>query len=289
MSAVEIVASTRCEVGEGPLWDDRLDVLWWVDVKQPALWRFDPASGETRSWPMPERVGFVVQRLEEPGFVAGLKSGLALVHLEGDAPRIEALATVAPAGDDDRLNDGGVDARGRLWFGTMDDREASATGFLHRYAPGGRPERTDGPYVVTNGPAVTAAGDVLYHVDTLGRSIWRFALDAAGALHERTLFCRFTDDDWGFPDGIVCDAADHLWVAHWGGGRLTRFAPDGRPERFVALPTPQITKCVFGGPDLRTLYVTSAAIGRPADDAAAGALFRVETDVRGLEPRRFAG
>ena len=289
MSAVETAARPRTEVGEGPLWDERAGVLWWVDIKHPAILRFDPRTGAVDRWPMPERVGFLALRRDQPGFVAGLKSGLALVTLDGAAARIAPLAAYAPAGEDDRINDGTVDPAGRLWFGTMDDGEARPIGWLHRFAAGGSPERCDGPYVVTNGPAISAAGDRLYHVDTFGRAIWRFALAADGTLAGKTLFTRFEDPAWGFPDGVVCDAADHLWVAHWGGGRVTRFTPAGAVERTIALPTPQITKCAFGGPDLTTLYVTSAAIGRSDEDREAGALFRVACDVAGLAPHRFAG
>jgi sugar lactone lactonase YvrE len=289
VSAVETVARPRTEVGEGPLWDADEGVLWWVDIKRPAILRFEPTSGAVARWPMPAPIGFLALRCRAPGFVAGLKSGLATVTLEGADARIEPLAAYPPAGDDDRINDGTVDPAGRLWFGTMDDGGRHPTGWLHRYEAGGRPERRDGPYVVTNGPALSAAGDRLYHVDTFARSIWRFAVAADGTLSGRTLFTRFTEPDRGFPDGVVCDAADHLWVAHWGGGRVTRFTPEGTVERVIALPTPQITKCAFGGPNLTTLYVTSAATGRGDDDRDAGALFRVETDVRGLVAHRFAG
>lgn len=289
MSAVETAARPRTEVGEGPLWDVEAGVLWWVDIKRPAILRFDPRSGAVERWAVPERIGFLALRRDGPGFVAGLKSGLAVVTLDGAAARIAPLAAYAPQGDDDRINDGTVDPAGRLWFGTMDDGEERPTGWLHRFEAGGVPERCDGPYVVTNGPAVSAAGDRLYHVDTFARAIWRFAVAADGTLADKALFVRFEDPAWGFPDGVVCDAADHLWVAHWGGGRVTRFTPDGAVERTIALPTPQITKCAFGGPDLTTLYVTSAAIGRGEDEREAGALFRVASDVRGLAPHRFAG
>jgi len=289
VSAVETVARSRTEVGEGPRWDDELGCLWWVDIKRPALLRFDPATSAVDRWPMPERVGFIVRRRDRAGLVAGLKSGLALVTFEGERAHVEPFAAYVAAGDDDRINDGCADTAGRLWFGTMDDAEERPTGYLHRYVAGGVPERTDGPFVVTNGPAVSAAGDRLFHVDSFGRTIWRFRLGADGSLGERALFVRFEDPSWGVPDGVICDADDHLWVAHWGGGRVTRFAPTGAIERQIAMPTPQITKCAFGGPELTTLYVTSAAIGRSADEPEAGALFRIETDVRGLVPRRFAG
>ena len=103
-------------------------------------------------------------------------------------------------------------------------------------------------------------------------------------------FTRF-EQSWGHPDGMAVDAEGHVWVCHWGASRITRFAPDGTVERTVSVPTAQVTKCAFGGPDLTTLYITTAAIGRdPHIDVMAGHLFKVETGgIRGLKTNIFEG
>lgn len=287
---VTCAVAAGCTLGEGVLWDEEEGAVYWVDIKDPAVYRFDPTSGEHRRWAMPERVGFLARRRDAGEFVAGFKSGLVTLALEGGTARVEPLAGYAPGGPDDRINDGFVDARGRLWFGTMDDREREATGYLHVYDSKHPPQRRDGPYIVTNGPCASPDGRVLYHTDTVGRTIWAFDLHDDATLTGRRMFVRFEDDSWGSPDGMACDAEGYVWICHWGGGRITRFTPDGLVDRVLPLPTPQITKCAFGGDDFRTLWVTSAAVGLESrGDDLPGGLFRIDLDVTGLPANRFAG
>ncbi|HEY9566874.1 MAG TPA: SMP-30/gluconolactonase/LRE family protein [Thalassobaculum sp.] len=278
MTTVETLWPLGATLGEGALWNPADGCVWFVDIKAPAVHRWRWSDGATNSWPMPERVGFVVPRAAG-GFVLGLRSGLALWQ-----PGSEPVPWLAVDADrpGNRLNDGTVDPAGRLWFGNMDDGEAAATGHLWRLDPAG-PAVTvaDGPYIVTNGPAIAPDGGTLYHTDSVGRTVWAFELAADGTLANRREFARFTEAD-GYPDGMATDAQGGLWVCHWGGGHITRFLPDGRRDRVIAMPVPQVTKCAFAGPGLDRLVVTTAAIG--LDRAAhpqAGDLFRVEPGVRG--------
>jgi sugar lactone lactonase YvrE len=155
------------------------------------------------------------------------------------------------------------------------------TGWFYRYRDHAL-TRLHGPFTVTNGPAVSADGRVLYATDTRGGTIYAHDLDH-GVPGEPRRFVQF-EEGWGRPDGMAVDAEGHLWVCHWGGSRISRFSPEGALERIVPVPTAQVTKCAFGGPDLSTLYVTTAAIGHdPTVDPMAGHVFAVETGVRGLE------
>ncbi|GHD57527.1 gluconolaconase [Thalassobaculum fulvum] len=285
-AAVETVWPLGAVLGEGALWNPADGCVWFVDIKKPAVHRWRWSDGATTSWPMPERVGFVVPRAAG-GFVLGLKSGLAL-WTPGSDPR-PWLAVDADR-PDNRLNDATTDTVGRLWFGSMDDSEAGPTGRLWRLAPDGpSASPQDGPYVVTNGPAVSPDGATLYHTDTVGRTVWAFDLSADGTLSNRRAFVRFGDGD-GYPDGMATDAEGGLWVCHWGGGRITRFRADGGRDRAIALPAPQVTKCAFAGPGLDRLVVTTAAIGldRTAHPQA-GDLFRIDPGVRGWAPPPVAG
>lgn len=276
--SVELVWPVGATLGEGAWWNPDDGCFWFVDIKAPAVHRWRWSDGTTASWPMPDRVGFAVPRTSG-GFLLGLKSGLAL-WTPGAAP--VAWLAIDPDRPGNRLNDATTDTAGRLWFGTMDDGEAEATGRLWRLDPSGPSVSAhDGPYVVTNGPAVSPDGRILYHTDSIGRQIWAFDLDRDGALSRRRLFTQFTEAD-GHPDGMATDAEGGLWVCHWGGGRVTRFQPDGTRDRAIALPAPQVTKCAFAGPHLDRLVVTTAAIGldRQAHPAA-GHLFRIDPGVRG--------
>lgn len=280
-AAAETLWPLGAVLGEGALWNPADGCIWFVDIKYPAVHRWRWSDGATASWPMPERVGFVVPRASG-GFVLGLKSGLAR-WTPGSAPVRWVAIDADRRGN--RLNDATTDTAGRLWFGSMDDTETAATGMLWRLdPPGPTAAPQDGPYVVTNGPAVSPDGSTLYHTDTVGRTIWAFDLATDGNLSGRRMFARFEGDE-GYPDGMATDAEGGLWVCHWGGGRITRFLPDGRRDRSIPLPAPQVTKCAFAGPGLDRLVVTSAAIGLDCSaHPQAGHVFRVDPGVRGWAP-----
>jgi sugar lactone lactonase YvrE len=276
-------------LGEGPVWLPEQGALYWVDIKAPAAHRLVPATGQKRSWPMPEDIGFLVPRARG-GFVAGLRSGLVLTDLDNGA--WEPLADPEPERPNNRFNDAKCDSVGRLWAGSMDDGETEPSGALYRIDPDRSWRAMDAGYVVTNGPAFSLDGATLYHTDTLARTIYAFDLAADGALSNKRPHIHIPDDQ-GYPDGMTVDAEGCLWVAHWGGWRLTRFTPAGRVERCIPLPVAQVTSCAFGDPDLDRLYVTSAAIGLTprarARQPLAGGLFEIPVGIKGLPPHRFAG
>jgi D-xylonolactonase len=272
-------------LGEGPLWVARENAVYWVDIKGKAVHRLALGDGAHTRWAMPEMLGWIVERRDRPGFVAGFKSGFARLFL--DPLRIEPIVSPEPHLPDNRMNDAAVDHTGCLWAGTMDDTERAATGGLYRLDAQGRCTRHDAGYVVSNGPAFSPDHGVLYHTDTTRRTIYRFALGADGRLGPREPFVVFRDE-WGWPDGMATDAEGGVWVAHWGGGRVSRFLPDGRLDRAIALPVSRVTNCCFAGPGLERLFVTTASIDCD-DGPLAGALFEVRPGVRGAPVHAYAG
>ena len=275
----------RAQLGEGALWDHRTGHLLFVDIKDPAVCRFEPVTGAFHRLPLPERVGFVALTPDTDIVVAGLKSGLAKVHLFGG--QTQPLVAPEPHRPGNRINDGHVGPDGILYFGTMDDGEAAPTGSFWAYDGATLTEIEHG-IPITNGPAASPDGRILYSIDTLGRTIRTHPVEG-GQVGPSQVHIRF-EDGWGNPDGAAVDAEGHLWVCHWGGSRITRFRPDGTVERTVAVPAAQVTKCAFGGPDLTTLFITTAAAGTdPARDPQAGHLFAVEVGIRGLAANVFGG
>ena len=285
MTDFEIVARDGVDqLGEGPLWRVADQSLWWVDIVAPALNRLTVATGAVERWAMPEPIGWVVERAGG-GLLAGFRSGIAA--LDPDSLAIDFWVAPEPDRPHNRLNDAKVDATGRLWFGSKDDRDLDDSGALYAMGADRRPKRHDDGYRVANGPAFSLDGRFLYHADSGRRVVYRFAVDEDGALAERVPFLSF-DPAWGYPDGMTVDAQDCLWVAHWGGGAISRFDPEGRRMQTVALPATNVTSCTFGGAGLDRLYVTSAAMtspGMPAD----GALFVLEVGVGGRLATAFAG
>ncbi len=277
--------ATRDALGEGPVWSARRGALYWVDILAPALHSLDLAGGTVSTWNMPEKIGWAVECARDDGFIIGLKSGFA--RLDPDTLRIEPIGHPEPDRPGNRLNDAKVDAKGRIWAGTMDDREIASSGALYRLDPNLAWTRHDEGYRVTNGPTFSPDGATLYHTDSLARTVFAFDLSDTGALTNKRIFLRF-EDSWGYPDGMCTDAEGGIWIAHWGGGRVSRFSADGRLDRSIVLPASQVTSCAFGGAGLDRMFVTSAAVG-VEDEPLAGALFEVEPGTRGIAPHLFAG
>jgi sugar lactone lactonase YvrE len=291
MSDVRCLWEAAALLGEGPLWSPREAALYWVDIKAPALHRYRPSDGDTTSWTMPEPIGWVIERANGEGFVAGFKDrGFAFLTPGTMAP--ETIGQPEPDYPDNRFNDAKADAAGRIWAGTMDDNEREASGALYRLDPDLEWYRMDRGYTVTNGPAISPDQRRLYHTDTFEGTVYAFDLADNGKLSNKRAFVTIPEGD-GYPDGMTCDAEGGLWVAHWGGWRVTRFTPGGEVDRVIEMPVAQVTSCTFGGPDLDRLYVTSASVGLDEEDREeqplAGGLFEVVPGVKGLPAGQFGG
>lgn len=278
-----IAREVRDTLGEGTMWSAREQALYWVDILAPALNRLSLADGTIARWPMPEPLGWVVER-ERGGLIGGLQSGFAKIDL--DPLTIRPIVDPEPHLPGNRMNDGKADRRGAIWCGTMEMAEENARGSLYRLDPDGRWARMDSGYLVPNGPAFSACGRFLFHADSPLRTIYRFSLTDEG-IADRQVFARFADSE-GYPDGMTVDADGCLWVAHWDGGKISQFDPRGRVERSIDLPARRVTNITFAGQDLDRMFVTSATIGLEPREYD-GALFEVDANVQGLPTYRFAG
>ena len=283
---VRVIARDRRDrLGEGLLWSARDDAVYWTDIVGLRLNRLRLADGRIDGWDIPEMIGWVIERRDRPGFIAGLRSGFAALTL--DPLTITPLAAPEPDMPPNRMNDAVADAHGRIWAGTMPIGCDVPTGSLYRLDTDLSLTRIDGGYAITNGPVVSADGAWLYHADTAPGRIYRFPIDAHGDVGTRQEFIAF-DPAWGHPDGMTVDANGGLWVAQWGGGSVSRFTPDGVRERSIALPASQITNIAFAGARLDRMFVTSAADG--VDEQHGGALFEVDPQgFRGLPTQMFGG
>lgn len=275
----------RDRLGEGLLWSGREGALYWTDILASRLHRMALASGEIECWTMPEMIGWVVERRDGPGLIAGLQS--AIVALTLDPLTVEPIARPEPDLPNNRRNDANADAWGRIWAGSMDVGGKRKTGSLWRLDADGSVHRADPGYYICNGPAFSPDGRTLYHTDTARGLVYRFDLSADGTLGERSVFLSF-DGSEGRPDGMTVDSEGGLWIALWGGSRVSRYTSDGVFDRSIALPASQITNCTFAGAALDRMFVTSAAEGRE-DEPLAGALFEIDPGAVGLPAGLYAG
>lgn len=275
------VWDSQCELGEGPVWVERDQALWFVDIKKLKIHRFDPASGEKRSWDSPEMVGFVLPA-QSGGFIAGLKSGLhKFDENDGSFTPIVAIEPDLPA---NRLNDAVTDPSGAMWFGSMDNEEKADSGAFYRFTEGKLQPTGLSGICITNGPAVSPDGRILYYVDTFARTIHAADIAGDGSLSGHRLFATIEGD--GYPDGPTMDSEGCLWISLYNGHETRRYSPNGELIQRVRFPVPNVTKIAFGGADLRTVYATTARQGMSAEALAgypeSGNLFEFQVDVPGV-------
>jgi len=283
------VLDARASLGECPVWSVDEQVLYWVDINEPALHRFDPRTRQDTALPMPSSIGSFALRASG-GFVVALRDGIHEADARGTLGRRLAAAPYDTANH--RFNDGRCDRQGRFLVGTMNEPRDASTGALYRLGAGGRLDVLVPDVMISNGLAFSPDGRTMYHADTADRSVQRYDYDTAtGALSQRRDFARWTGPT-DRPDGAAVDSAGNYWVAFYRGGKVMQLAPDGRTIAEHPVPAMCPTMCAFGGADLRTLYITSARQQRDADELArlplSGGIFALQVDVPGLPEPRFA-
>ena len=280
MNDVRVIERPRRDtLGEGPHWSPRDRAVYWCDILERRLNRLSLTNDRVDSWAMPDVIGWVIEN-EGGGFVAGI--GRSVIKLGLDPLTIVPLALLPGEPSDNRVNDAKADHHGRIWLGTMPFDCMAPTGNVY-LLDRGEVTRVAQGYTIANGPAIDPNGRWLLHTDSRLRTIFRYPIEG-NRLGSRTPFIEF-EDGWGNPDGMTLDAEGHLWVACWGGSCVTRFDPDGRRERSIALPASQITSCTFAGEALDRMFVTSAGDG--VDENLGGALFEVDPECTGLPTHRY--
>ena len=285
---VRVAVGADAQLGESPLWSPAENALYWVDIKNPRLFRHDMGAGVTRVTAMPEEIGAIALRTGG-GLVAAMRSGFALIDRHG----IATPAFARPEADlpHNRFNDGKCDRAGRFWAASMNDREGGPTGHLWRLDDLRGHAHMESGFVIGNGLGWSPDDRVFYFTDSVARRIYAYDFDiASGAIANRRVFGRVPEDA-GVPDGLCVDADGHVWSAHWDGWRVTRYAPDGRIVEVLRMPVPRPTSCAFGGAALDTLYVTTARIWLDGATLAraplSGSILAIATDSRGLPETPF--
>jgi sugar lactone lactonase YvrE len=290
-TTIRCVVPGQDVLGETPLWCERTQSLLWLDIDGGKLQRFHPASGRQDAYAFEERYVGALALTQDPGRVLlGIDLGLYVFDLGTGDRRL--LCQVEPPDTDNRLNDGRCDARGRFWVGTMDNRLHRPSGSFYRVDPDGSVQRMFGDVIVSNTVAFSPDHRTLYFSDTRRYVTWRFALDLdAGTLGTREVFVDHAGTQTR-PDGACVDAEGCVWNAHFAAGRVVRYAPDGRVDRVLEVPVTNPTCVCLGGPDLKTLYITTARKfldrARLRQEPLAGSVLAVHVDVPGLLEQQFS-
>jgi len=283
----EVAVSAQCQLGEGPVWDPDRGLLWWVDLLAGSVHAIDPSTGARTRFDAGDAVG-AVGLTRGGGLVLALADSFALAGADGqDLARVPGFTIDRTA---IRFNDGKPDPWGNFIAGTMAwDESGNPPGSLYRLAPDGVVTELFGDVGLSNGLDWTDDQNLFYYSDTNIGRVDVFDTDPdTGALSGRRPFVTVPE-----PDGLTLDAEGCVWLALWGSGELRRYAPDGRLDTVVRLPAWQVTSAAFGGPDLGTLFITTAREGlTPAEQAEqphAGDIFACTPGVTGRPPFLFAG
>jgi len=282
---VKCVVKSDDRLGEGPVWSAREGRLYWFDIKGLRLAWFEPATDDRGAFTLPMRASAAAVRAAG-GLLLATEKGLAACD-----PTAETIEIVAPFDLEPgfRTNDGKVDTKGNFWWSIMDDDGGQRPGSVFRTGPDLKTERMFTGIHIPNTISMSPNGKRLYMTDSKLQTI--FTHDTA----DYSKIERFADTRGGpaTPDGGAVDAQGYLWSCQWGGWRVVRYAPDGRIDQTIQLPVEQPTSCAFGGPDMTTLYVTTAWDDLPFDRRSAqplaGNLFAIETGVKGLALPLFEG
>ena len=283
MSEPYVAARDTSLLGESPIWSVSEKALYWVDIRNPLIHRLDPATGERKKWRVQTEVGSI-GFATEGRLIAGTRMGFAYIGIQDGSFR--QLAD--PEGDGRlnriRLNDGKVDRKGRFWCGSMEDPGMGEVSFLYRFDSQYNVTRMEGPVCISNAICWSPDDTTMYFADSLKKTVWAYDFDAVSGemANRRTL----VEIDTGIPDGATVDSEGFVWIAIMRGGAVRRYDPAGKLEREIRFPVSQTTCPAFGGPDMSTLYVTTASVRfGPSDfdrEPQAGSLFAVDTDVTGI-------
>lgn len=266
---VHLRLKSNCLLGEGIAWHRSFPgfpggAFVFVDIHGRCIHAYCQDSKNHRTWPVAERIGWLIPTDTPSTFIAGFQSGFARVRLtEQGIASCQWIDQVYATHPHMRLNDAKADSSGRIWAGSLNnDDELQPVGELFCLDPViGHAVTADSGYCVANGPAIHPDGSFMLHTDSARRTIYAFDLDSDSARLSGKRVWKTLESEEGYPDGMTFDAQGHLWLAHWEAGLVSQYTSDGKLKNRIKLPVSNVTNLTFGGDGYKHLYVTSARTG----------------------------
>jgi sugar lactone lactonase YvrE len=281
----ELYIDARATLGESPVWDAKTQTLYWLDVLERRVY-----AGSKAILQLDEYLGCLAPR-KEGGLIIAQRRGIRA--LKPDMKSLRRLCTPRGEPAHNRFNDGKCDPRGRFIAGTMDHNQQEASGSLYSVSPEARPKKLLRRVRISNGLAWSPDGKTMYFIDTPTRDVMAFDydLDTGNIMNARVII--HFEETFGWPDGMTSDTDGNLWIAMWGGSRITQWQPDGTLLAQFGVEALNVTSCVFGGANMNELFITTALAKMDAASFRkhphAGGVFRMETSVTGLPTYEFGG
>ncbi|MFC0180890.1 SMP-30/gluconolactonase/LRE family protein [Thorsellia kenyensis] len=274
----------KAQLGECPRYDERTQILYWVDITAPAIHAYNTLDNTHTVYATHEHVGCFALH-EQGGFIAGMRSGIW--YLDAQAKPIKKLADNPTDNSITRFNDGRADAKGRFWLGTVDEDKSQSVAAFYCF-DGKQLTQFKSGLLTSNGVAFSPDNQYLYHSDTPRFTIYRHAFNLEeGTIDEGETFLSMPREIYGTgrPDGAAVDSEGYYWSALFEGNAIIRVSPAGEIVATYPIDVKCPTMCAFGGENLDILYVTSASIGRSQEELLqfpdSGKLFSMKVPVKG--------
>lgn len=286
---VTLAYEVKALLGEGAIWNYKTDELYWIDIEGKQLHIYHPKTNQNRSFPTASHIGTVVPKNNDEVLIA-LVDGIHTMNV--NSGQTEVFAHMTDLLPNARLNDGKCDPSGRLWVGSMDWQQAQGQAKLFSIQSDGSVLTKMDGVTISNGIVWTKDKKTMYYIDTPTSQIKAYDYDnATGAITNERVAVDIPVD-LGYPDGMTIDEDDMVWVGMWNGNAVIRCNPKtGVVLQKIEVPAHNITSCAFGGPNLETLYITTATVDMTDEELTkyplAGSIFKVNPGVKGVRSHFF--
>ena len=286
-SEPEVIWKPKTILGEGTLWVPSHNSIYFVDIKKKKILILNVKNNKKRIVKINKEIGFLAH-IKKDIFILGLQSELRIVNLKNK----KTIRSI-PIEEDkplNRINDGKVDPKGRLWFGTMDNPERNIkNGSLYCLDKNLNIRKVDTKYYITNGPAFINAENFL-HTDSRSKIIYKIRINKKYKIVKKTKFLKFSKKQ-GSPDGMTIDSKKNIWICHFGGACISVYNLRGKKIHQVNLDAKNITNCTFGGLKNNEIFISTALKGMKKNEIKkyklSGSLFKIKTNVKGIQPKPF--
>ena len=284
----KILWKVRCTLGEGTLWVNEHNSVYFTDIKKKKIYSYNTKSKKKKIYKVNKEIGFLAH-VKEHIFVLGLQGELRIQNLK--LKKILKSIKIEQHLKFNRINDGKTDPAGNLWFGTMDNLERKIEkGSLYKLDKNLMLTKVDKNYRITNGPAFIDQFN-FYHTDSPKKKIYKIKINKKNKIISKKIFIKFATED-GSPDGMTLDKNKNLWVAHFHGACISVFNNNAKLVHRINFPAKNITNCAFGGKNNSELFITTATKGMSKADiqkfSYSGYLFSVKTNSKGILQKKFS-
>lgn len=291
VGVLELVLDVKATLGEGPCWDRERQLLYWIDILEKKIYIFNPHTNENHGIQLEQYIGAIVPRNIDEAVVA-LENGFYFLNYSTE--KVTLINEPESHLINNRFNDGKCDAYGRFWAGTMDKSYVKEQGSLYCLDTNRKVEKKLSKIGLSNGMAWSPDNKFMYHIDTLSKKVSCFNYNLVTGDFENPIDIISFPEEEGMPDGMTIDEEGMLWIAHWGGSKVSRWNPKtGEQIGSIEVPALNVTSCTFGGKDLNELYITTAKSGLSEEQLKnyplSGGLFRIKMYVKGSPSYSFKG